>query len=91
MPNIQRLIKSLWAITTYKHIDTFASLSSGNASRITNSGKTVSGNTRKLWSAFDIEDWDRVLNGLSVSLDDLAKAMNTSVDSLKDVFFSLSM
>jgi len=98
LPNVTKLLKSLYQIVTYSTIDAFTGLTPGNVSRIVNKSKTVSKNIEKLWLKFNTQNWKTVIDGLGLSLQDLVETMNTNLDILNsaqanhanflDVFFN---
>jgi hypothetical protein len=89
LPNIKTLLSSLHNGNKnkkiyYNKIDIFVGLKEGNASRIVNSSKQISSNIRLMWSKFDTQDWDTVLEGLSISLQDLAIMTNAKIVYLEN-------
>lgn len=83
LPNVTILLRSLYNRVSYPTVDDFIGLNKGNAYRIVNSSKKVSPNIEKLWSKFNTQSWDIVLNGLSISLQDLVTITNASLVDLE--------
>jgi hypothetical protein len=83
VPNIKVFLKLLYKKVSYSAIDRFVGINTGNASRIVNTGNTISPNIKTVWSKFNTQDWETVFKGLALTLQDLGVIMDVNLEEIQ--------